>query len=573
MDAGFVRKIAEIGFRPFVMVRISGREAKPQYLVCKTQNELPEFVAALAAYPALPGCGLLHGLERALRSETYEAAERWFSWAQAVSDHPGETVNVAPHLADGYPIYEIGPAMAGDSGERRLGILLELFDAYCRTDGNDATRYLLAEALAFALSRCLGARGQYGKAAAVVERALEFNPKSIHLKAAGSALKHKLDGTMVPDRLVKFIGEDNGYLGQLVCPLPFERFEIGPSGDVRVCCGHWVPTTIGNFLTSSVQDILNSAQAQKMRESMTDGSFKYCNHLDCVHMIQGTLPTIDELDNPAARQAVHESDYRMEGIRYLTFGLDQTCNLSCPSCRTHRIVEKVSDSIEKARAVEEKLLGVLPDVQVLHINPAGELFGSKPSRKLLALIDDERCPNLKLDIISNGTLLTEEEWNKFPGIHNKVRSIRISVDAACKETFEKLRRLGRWQPFVENMRFLAGLRAARVIPQLKFSFTYQVDNFREMPDFVEFCTSMNCDFAIFERLQNIVFSWDEFRRKAVHYPDHPLHAEFLEVVANPVFASPRAWHDFDYEGSARLSSEDAIKRIIVDGDGTPISRA
>ena len=106
------------------------------------------------------------------------------------------------------------------------------------------------------------------------------------------------------------------------------------------------------------------------------------------------------------------------------FAFDQTCNLSCPSCRTHRIVERVSDSIDKARAVEEKLLPLLPTLRMLHINPAGELFASKPSRRLLELIDDERCPNLVLDIISNGTLFSEEEWNKFPGIHGKVRSVR-----------------------------------------------------------------------------------------------------------------------------------------------------
>src|SRR5262249_28589796 len=162
---------------------------------------------------------------------------------------------------------------------------------------------------------------------------------------------------------------------------------------------------------------------------------------------------------------------------------------SCPSCRTHRIVEKRSASMEKARAVEEKLIGLLPRTKVLHTNPAGEIFASKPSRKLLKLINDERCPDLRLSIISNGTLFSEEEWNKFPGIHNKIRYIRISVDAARKESFEKLRRLGRYEPFLENMRFLRQLRRSGIIPQLKFSFTYQVDNFREMPEFVDFCES------------------------------------------------------------------------------------
>src|SRR5262249_54811235 len=158
------------------------------------------------------------------------------------------------------------------------------------------------------------------------------------------------------------------------------------------------------------------------------------------------------------------------------FSFDQTCNLSCPSCRTSRIVEKVSESLDKARAVEEKLVPLLPMIEVLYINPAGELFASKPSRRLLELIDDQRCPNLRLDIISNGTLFDEQEWNKFPGIHGKVRAVRISIDAACKETFEKLRRLGRYDDFIANMCFLRRLRSTGQIRSLKFSFTYQLDN-------------------------------------------------------------------------------------------------
>jgi hypothetical protein len=568
LDEDMAAKIRGIGFHAFLIVRIEGeRDTERQYVICKTQNELPQFVEELSRLPRLGECKLLRGLERALQLETYEAAECWFSWVRGAPAGPAEVVclglpasmDLAPYY--GYPIYEVRSDEAGDSAERRLETLTELFEAYCLTNGNDATRFILAETLAFALSRCLGSRGEYVKAAAIVDRALALRPSSIHLKAARHALGLKLDGKMVPDRLVKFSGEDNGYLKQFVCPLPFEHFEIGPAGDVLVCCGHWVPTSIGNFLRDPIDGILNSVTAQKIRQSMTDGSYRYCNHLDCQHMIQGTLPLPEELERGATRRAVAEGNYRMGGVDDLTFGFDQTCNLSCPSCRTHRIVEKVSASTEKARAVEEKLIDLLPTVRTLHINPAGEMLASKPSRKLLELIDDERCPDLRLDIISNGTLFSEEEWNKFPGIHNKVRSIRISIDAARKETFETLRRLGHYEPFVDNMRFLARLRAARIVPQLKFSFTYQLENFREMPEFVDFCAAMNCDFAIFERLQNICFSADEYRRKAVHYPDHPLHAEFLGVVSNPTFARPRVWHDFDYEGAAKITSEEARKRF------------
>ena len=177
-------------------------------------------------------------------------------------------------------------------------------------------------------------------------------------------------------------------------------------------------------------------------------------------MAQDALPRRDELQHPRTRKAVTEQNYELDGVDQIMFAFDQSCNLSCPSCRTQVITEKVSQSIEKARAVEEKLLPLLPNCRTLHINPAGELFGSKPSRRLLELINDERCPDLQLDIISNGTLFSREEWNKFPGIHNKVRKVRISIDAACKETFEKLRRLGKYDIFFENMRFLRDLRVS-----------------------------------------------------------------------------------------------------------------
>ncbi len=82
-----------------------------------------------------------------------------------------------------------------------------------------------------------------------------------------------------------------------------------------------------------------------------------------------------------------------------------------------------------------------------------------------------------------------------------------------------------------------------------------------MRAFVDFCIDMAGDFVIFERLQNIAFSNEEYRRKAVHYPDHPLYAEFIEVIKDPVFRTKRVWHDFDYDGVEKMSGEDARRRL------------
>jgi uncharacterized Fe-S cluster-containing radical SAM superfamily protein len=113
-------------------------------------------------------------------------------------------------------------------------------------------------------------------------------------------------------------------------------------------------------------------------------------------------------------------------------------------------------------------------------DPASEVFSSKPSRRILEVVNRQDCPDSTIDIISNGTLFTENEWATLPNPKEMVRSVRVSTDGATKPTFEKLRRLASWDVFVRNMEFLGNLRARREIRQFKLSFTYQLDNFREM---------------------------------------------------------------------------------------------
>lgn len=567
-DHGLIRHIKQIGYHPFIVVRI-GTEggSESRYLTCLTQNDVDTFITELDAKPLFAESRLLRGVERALQQEIYDAADLMFAWVKK-ADKLNEVLYVGiaepTSLAyySGYATFEIGGRTAPATPQARAAMLDAALNAYAGASGNDAMRFSLIEALGLALSRSWGWLGNFIEAAAAVDLALKARPYSIHLKAAKHALAQKLSGTAVTPRLVKFIGEDDGHLKQFVCREPFSRFDIGPSGEVLVCCGHWLPTSIGDFQKNSVEDVLNSPMALKIRQSVTDGTYKYCNHLECGTMTQETLPTLDAPTNERARHAIANGDFRVDGVDHVLFAFDQSCNLSCPSCRRERIIERPSQSEEKAQAVEQKLLPLLPKLRVLNLNPAGELFSSKPSRRLLELIDDHRCPDLVLDIISNGTLFSEAEWTKFPGIHNKVRSIRISTDAARKHTFEKLRRLGNYEIFVRNMEFLSRLRADDVIPYLCFSFTYQRDNFREMKEFVEFCRTMNCDFAIFERLQNLgAFSDEEYRERAVHHPTHPLYAEFIDQISDPVFRSKIVWHDFSYDEVENMTREEALSRL------------
>ena len=561
--------IVPLGYQPFIALGIKTTEEE-SIILCETQNEAGEFKDALQAHPLTGRCGFLDGLLKAVLGEVYDSGAAFFDWIMGAGS---SVVEAGVWGKDdkpfafyvGYPLLavaEAGTVAVAQSPEQRAGQLVAMLEAFDATSGNEKLRWTINECLALALSKYFGSEGHYTTAKRFVGIGLSGSPYSIHLKAADYALTARLKGETVPPRLMKFIGPDNGALLGKICPEPFKRFDVGPSGEVLVCCGHWLPTNIGNIQSSSIDEVMNSETAMKIRKSMLDGSYKYCNHLECGAMIQGYLPDKDKTKDPILRKAIDEDEVRLEGVDNLMFAYDQSCNLSCPSCRVSRIVERPSESDHKAKTVEEKLVPLLKNLRVLNINPAGEFLFSKPSRRLLELLNRETCPNLKIDLISNGTLFDEREWNKFSNIHGMIRSIRISVDAASKETFETLRRLAVFEPFVENLTFLAGLRAKVAFPQLKFSFTYQLGNLREMKEFVTFAKSFNCDFVIFERLQNLgAFTDEEFRERAVHLSGHPLHAEFREIIGDPIFKDRSVWHDFEWDGASALTPLEAQLRL------------
>ena len=84
-----------------------------------------------------------------------------------------------------------------------------------------------------------------------------------------------------------------------------------------------------------------------------------------------------------------------------------------------------------------------------------------------------------------------------------------------------------------------------------------------MIDFIHFARGFYCDFIIFERLQNLgTFTSDEFQKRAIHLSEHPLHEEFRNIIADPIFGEKYVWNDFEWTGSARINEEQAKDRLV-----------
>jgi len=428
------------------------------------------------------------------------------------------------------------------SVNKKVRLLEELWGAIFYGKYHNFLRFQQLELIAITMGMYYGDLGQFKRADFYVNTTLRELPNSFSfsLKGASRALFLAQRGEVVPERLMKYIGRPSHFLESYVCDIPFRRFDIVETGEINLCCGHWLPQNVGRLENGTLDEILNSEIAQSIRKSVTDGSFQYCNVLECSKLAQpSSLIHKSNLSNyPEINKAITEQNFKVEKVDEILFAYDQSCNLACPSCRKEVITEKASENEEKARLVEEKVYPLLKNLKKINLNVAGEVFVSKPSRRILELISPQTTPDLKIDLISNGTLFNRNEWNKFPGIHTKVDSVRISLDGCTKKTFEKLRKNGRFEVLLDNLNFIKELRDSGVIKNLIFSFTYQVDNFREMEDFVNFALSYSVDRVIFEPLQNIgTFSNDEYAYFAVHKTGHSQYPEFLEIINQKIFSN------------------------------------
>src|SRR5579863_4416923 len=392
---GVRNAIREHGAPPFIVVH-AGRASTAGALVCSTEEELPCLVEAIAQLsPESALSPLLIALKHVLRDEVYEAAYSLFNWVHLPVGIDRSRIVLwktdDPQLP-ACPVYDLCGTQVVNPADR-AAMLLAAFEAYEAGAGNDAARSSLLEAFAFALSRHYGTTGAYDTALSCVDRAqsrVDHNrapgSRSLFLEACRFTLELKRRGEPVPARLEKFVGYDNGALDGVTCKLPFTNFEVNASGGVYVCCTQFVPTPIGNITAEASESIWNSEQAKRMRASVVDGSFKYCDHLNCDLMGHDSLPKKDSDEiksNPVMRAAVEDNVLEVEPIEFLSFGYDDSCNLSCPSCRRELRMMRWNDG---KMTVEDKVSALLPRVKMLYLNPCGEVFVSKPSRRILQAI-------------------------------------------------------------------------------------------------------------------------------------------------------------------------------------------
>jgi uncharacterized Fe-S cluster-containing radical SAM superfamily protein len=317
------------------------------------------------------------------------------------------------------------------------------------------------------------------------------------------------------------------------CPMPFEKLALQSEG-AHLCCPSYLPVVVGDPGTQTLDEIWNSEKAIEVRRSIIDGDFKYCLDL-CPAISQGILPPA----SAAPPEAVEARNGPLaRGPKHLALLHDRTCNLSCPSCRTSILVATPQEREGFQIVLEKVIRPALGSLKVLEI-AGGEVLASSHLRSVLASIDRQESPDLRLAIMTNGTLFDRNAWSALENVHGIIRLIYVSLDAASKETFEEIRRGGVWERTIANVEFISSLRREGEIEELGIQFVVQAGNFREMRAFARLGKRLGCDRILFHELVNFgTYPGQGFEERSVVSPSHPQHQELLAELEDPIFDDP-----------------------------------
>jgi MoaA/NifB/PqqE/SkfB family radical SAM enzyme len=343
-------------------------------------------------------------------------------------------------------------------------------------------------------------------------------------------------------------------LSNKFCPRPWFHLEINsnPLGRVFLCCPSWLMESVGFVKDEPLKEVFNSEKSKQIRKSILDGSYKYCNKKLCPHIQGDKLPTFDQVLNDKHFQfgAFNACDpefkdivvnKKLEGeIKFFNLCYDESCNLSCPSCRTEKISFTQGKQFEDKLKIQEKIIEEIfskphDRFAIVNITGSGDAFGSKLFRDLLFNIDGSKYPNVRINLQTNGVLLTPKYWDKMKNIHDNIKSITISVDAGKEETYNLVRRGGNWNILLDNLLFL-GERRKELNFFYRLDFVVQALNYKEMKDFIKIGIKSGVKEVFFQLINDWgTFSVEDYNKHCIWKDNHPEFNDFMDTLKDDIF--------------------------------------
>ena len=295
---------------------------------------------------------------------------------------------------------------------------------------------------------------------------------------------------------------------QWQCPKPYQTLDIQQKS-AGVCCTSWVPYSVGDPSQENGEELWQGNKIKKIRDSIKHGNYHYCNPSYCPHLKNA-------IKKETEQRPITRTHYKVtQSPAYLQLSYDRSCNLKCPSCRKN-IIQASHDEKKLFKTIQSNCIEpLLKDSNTLvSITYSGDPFASSHYRKLLHRLKSIEYQNIGIAIATNGINLTPEVWQTYSELWRKVKLITISVDAATKRTYQKMRPPGDWDLLIKNLRYLAKWKDTEKLgTKLILNFCVQSDNLSEMIAFYDLAEQLCFDQVYYQRLLNWgMYTTEEYNR-------------------------------------------------------------
>jgi len=176
---------------------------------------------------------------------------------------------------------------------------------------------------------------------------------------------------------------------------------------------------------------------------------------------------------------------RSTSLRHLVIRIDtiNLCNLRCKMCYYSLDYRRKKEQMDLPlfRKIADE---VFPKTRFLYLSCATEPLMNKQFSDFVRVTGEYHVPFTSF--CTNGQLLTENVVQAC--IDANISEIIFSIDGATAETYEEIRRGGKWDRLGKNLQLLASMKreANKRKPAIRMNFTCMQTNIHELAAMVDF---------------------------------------------------------------------------------------
>lgn len=284
------------------------------------------------------------------------------------------------------------------------------------------------------------------------------------------------------------------------CDAPSRVLVIDWQSNCFICpCEAWLPVSVGYIESfERLEDIWNSQTSKILQNDINEKKFTWC--------------AVD-------RCGVKESSIKHDKFT-ISINIDESCNLSCPSCRNSQIMISQGDIFKTKSRQIRHLMGLLdkfshPCHVVMSGN--GDPLASHIMRPLIQEFYPRSTQTFRL--FTNGLLL-KKQLEKSAILPN-ITQYFISIDAGSSDVYHDVRRPGKWEVLMTNLDYLRSV-IDHTGAEVLLTFVLQQANWHDIDNFIDLCQSYRFR-GVINRLEDWG-TWTDFScQDVIGNSRHPKH--------------------------------------------------